>query len=161
MRNNQFVLPQTYACLHTTRRVTLRVEAEVSNAVAHQALRVGLIVNRERLWVANVFGLGAQNTNARRVKRADPHLFCHGANKCLYTLSHFLGGLVGKGDRQNIHWVRSLRYEMRDALRQYPSFARARAGNNQQRPTWMHYCIALVWVKGSQVYGCWRLRMRH
>jgi hypothetical protein len=89
-----------------------------------------LIVNRERLWVANVLGLGAQNSNARRVKRADPHLFCNRANKCLYALPHFLGSFVGKCDRQNIHGVRALRNEMRNALRQYPSFARARAGNN-------------------------------
>jgi hypothetical protein len=108
-----------------------------------------------------VFGLGTQDTNARCVKRADPHLFGNRTNKRLNTFTHFLSGLIGKGDRQNIHWVRALRNEVRNALRQNPSFARARAGNNQQRPTWMHYCITLVWVKCSQIYGCWGLRMRH
>jgi hypothetical protein len=77
-----------------------------------------------------VLGLGAQNSNTRRVKRADPHLFCNRANKCLYALSHFLGSLVGEGDRQDIHGVRTLRNEIRNTLRQYPSFSRARAGNN-------------------------------
>jgi hypothetical protein len=37
----------------------------------------------------------------------------------------------------------------------------AGAGNNQQWPTGVHDCIALIRIKCSQIYGCWGLRVRH
>jgi hypothetical protein len=38
------------------------------------------------------------------MKSAGPHLAALLADESLNTVFHFLGGLVGKGDRQDIAW---------------------------------------------------------
>ena len=78
-----------------------------------------------------MISLSTQNSHTRRVKRADPHLLGNGANKCLHTIAHFLGSLVGESNGQNMHGVRVIGNEIRNALCKHPGFARAGASNNQ------------------------------
>jgi hypothetical protein len=64
----------------------------------------------------------------------------------LHAIAHFLRSLVGERNGQNMHGVRAIGNEIRNALSKNASFARARASNHKQRAGWMQNCIALIWI---------------
>jgi hypothetical protein len=78
-----------------------------------------------------MISLSTQNTHTRRVKRADPHLLGNWPNKCLHAIAHFLSGFVGERNSQNMHGVRAMSNEIRDALRKHSGFARTGTSNNE------------------------------
>ena len=73
LRADQLVLPQADLAVRGARREPLGVEVEVANDVAGQTLRIGLVVDAERAWIAEPIAVGPQDANARGVKRAHPH----------------------------------------------------------------------------------------
>ena len=87
---------------------------------------------RQRIAIA------PQQAHAEGVKGGKigrPRIERHIAQQRRHALAHLAGGLVGEGDRQNGgrgHVPR--RDDVRDAVRDDPGFAAARARQNQQRP---------------------------
>ena len=77
-RTRSAMMPSFLAALITActdaRREPLRVEREVADDVAGEAVGVGLVVDRELLRVAEPVGVAPEDPHARRVERGDPHL---------------------------------------------------------------------------------------
>ena len=78
-----------------------------------------------------MISLSTQNSHTRRVKRADPHLLSNWSNKCLHAIAHFLSSLIGERNSQNMHGMRAVSNEIRDALGKHSGFARAGTSNNE------------------------------
>ena len=84
------------------RRVALRVEVEVAQHEAHEALAVGGVVDREGRLHADLGRLAAQDAHARRVERHDPHGPRPRPDERLDALTHLGRRLVGEGDREDL-----------------------------------------------------------
>ena len=76
--------------------------AELVQAAPHQPHRVGLVVDREALRVAEPLRLRAQDARAGGVERHHPHHAHHAPDQHLHALAHLLGGLVGERDREDL-----------------------------------------------------------
>ena len=90
--------------------------------VLEQLLDNGLlirgVVNGEIAAQADVVSLAAQQPRTQGVKRRDPHRPAIPVEDPLDTLPHFLGGLVGEGDRHDLIRMGDLfRHEIGDAMR--------------------------------------------
>ena len=129
------VLQRGHRCVHRTWREALRVDAQIADDVAGEPHGVGLVVDRELRGIAEQLCVAPQDAHTGRVERGDPHALGDGADEAGDALAHLCSGLVGEGDRE--HLVRRdlvLLDEVRDAVREHPGLARARAGDDEQRP---------------------------
>ena len=84
---------------------------------------------------------------------AHPHLIGHRTDESGDAIAHFLGRFVGEGDRQNVHWVGTLRNEIGDALGEHARLTRSGTGHYQQWATGVNYCVMLVGIETRQVKG--------
>jgi hypothetical protein len=97
-------------------------------------LLIGGIVNGEVAAQADVVRFAPQQSRAERVERGDPHRAAVHVEQPLDTLAHFLGGLVGEGDRHDLIGVGdALRDEPGDPMRDDARFPGARSSKNQER----------------------------
>ena len=85
------------------------------------------------------------------MERAHPHLVRDGPDECSDAFAHFAGRLVGEGDGENAHGVDTVFDEPCDALREHARFARARAGNDQQRAARVDDRVVLIGIEGVEV----------
>ena len=73
----------------------------------HQALNgrelIGLIENLKGLGQPRFLKVSAKHAIAQTVKRPHPHAARVHRNGGLNTGEHFLGGFIGKRDRENLH----------------------------------------------------------
>ena len=60
------------------------------------------IQNGEAGFQADQFSMFAQDAGAQCVEGSQPHPLCRRANQMGDALAHFLGGLVGEGDAQDL-----------------------------------------------------------
>ncbi len=115
-------------------RVLPRVELQLAADQGHQPLRVGLVVDGERGRVTEPLGLPAQDAHAGGVERHDPHRPGLGPDQLGHPGGHLTGGLVGKGDGQDLARQHvPLGEQVGDPVGQHPGLARAGAGHDQQR----------------------------
>src|SRR5207344_1653985 len=71
--SDQLVLPQADLPVGGTRRKALRIEIEISDDIAGEALSIRLVVDAERARVAESIAVSPEDAHTRRVKRAHPH----------------------------------------------------------------------------------------
>ncbi len=132
---DQRVLGVRDAGAHRTRRVALGVHLELDQAALQHPQAVGLVVDREALRVSEALGLDPQQPGAGRVKGHHPHPPMHPADERAHPLAHFLGGLVGEGDREDLVRPRAAgREQPGDAVGENPGLARAGPSQHEQRP---------------------------
>ena len=128
-------------------REALRVEAEVADDVAREAVGVGLVVDRELLRVAELVGVAPQDPHARGVERGHPHLLGDRPDERPDAVLHLVGGLVGERDGQDLERADAvLADQVGDAVGEHPRLARAR------RPATMSSGPS-VWVTASRWTG--------
>ena len=98
--------------------------------------------------------MGAQKTVAQPMEGANPHATYVDWQHGRQPHQHFLGGLVGKRDRQNARW-RDLAglQEPGDAGGQHPGLARARSGQYQRMGGGQGDGCQLLWIKILQERG--------
>ena len=129
---------------HHPRLVRLVVEVIVLEQLLDDRLLIGGVVDREVAAEADVVGLAAQQARAQRVESRHPHRAAIRAEQPLDALAHFLGGLVGEGDRHDLIGIRDLLGdEIRDAMRDDARLSRPRAGEDQQRAVGLTYGFLL------------------
>ena len=129
----------------------LRVDVELLDAALHEPARVGLVVDRELARVAEPVRVRAQHACAGGVKRHQPHRARPGADEQLDPLAHLLRRLVRERDREDLVGPRLPgREQVRDPVRQHARLARARAGEDQQRPLAVQDRRALRLVEPAQ-----------
>ena len=148
---DQLVLQVRHLGRHHLRRELLGVELELTAGEGHQALRVRLIVDRERRRVAEPLRLPAQDAHARRVERHHPHGPGPRAHQGGHARCHLAGRLVGEGDGQDLlrrHVAR--REQVGDPVRQHPGLARARTRDDEQRPALVYHGGALLRIESVE-----------
>ena len=92
--------------------------------------------------------LAPQQARAQRVERGHPHRAAVGVEQPLDTLAHFLGGLVGEGDRHDLIGIRDLLGdEIGDAMRDDARLSRAGSGKDQERAVGLSYSFLLCRVE--------------
>ena len=93
----------------------------------------------------------AQQPVRQPVKRADPHAAHRLLEHAFDARAHLSGGLVGEGHGENGVRRHALdAHEPSDAVREHPGFARAGAGQHQQRPGAGGHGFALGGVEISE-----------
>ena len=120
--------------VHRPRREALRVERQVADHVAGEAVGVGLVVDRELLRIREPVGIPPEDPHASRVEGRDPHLLRHRTHQRADPRLHLVGGLVGEGDGQDLERADPVvADQVGDAVREHPRLARPGAGDDQQR----------------------------
>ncbi len=128
------VLRVADAAEHHPRLVRLGVEVIVLEQLLDDGLLIGGVVDREIAAQADVVRLATQQARAQRVEGRHPHRAAVRVEQPLDALAHFLGGLVGEGDRHDLIGIRNFfGDEIGDAMRDDARLSRACAGENQQR----------------------------
>ena len=121
------------APLHHPRLIDLLVEAQVLEDGAHQAFAVGGVIDGEVGGEPQVGRLGVQDAEEDAVKGAHPeargHLLPHPAG---HALLHLAGGLVGKGQRQDVPRLHALIQQVSHLVGQHTRLSRARPGYHQR-----------------------------
>ena len=120
--------------LRLFRRPVAFVETETLEHAPDQTVLVLGIQNLETLEQPGLLPVRAQQPVRQPVKRADPHAAHRLLEHALDARAHFGGGLVGEGHGKNgVRRYPFDAHEPGDAVREYPGFAGAGAGQYQQR----------------------------
>src|SRR6266849_2637154 len=78
------------------------------------------------------------------MKRAEPERQTGGAEQLVHTLTHFLGGFIGKRHSQELLREDATHTDqVGNAVRNDARFARSSASQNQQRPIAVLHCLPL------------------
>src|SRR5580765_875367 len=118
-----------------TRREALRVAFELLEALLHEPDLVRLVVDGEVRAVAEPLGLAAEAPAAGGMEGEDPEPLSGPAEETLQAFPHLPGRLVREGDGEDLARLRTHRVDqVCDAVGEDARFARARAGDDQQRP---------------------------
>ena len=109
------------------------------------------IQNLEALRQVRHLEVRAQKTVAQAVEGANPHAMHVDRQHAGEPRHHFLGGLVGKGHRQNAAGShQSVLQQPGDACGEHARLARARAGQDQGVLGWQGHGGALLRVQGLE-----------
>ena len=144
---DELVLPEADDAVDTARGEPLRVEAEVADDVAGEAVGVGGVVDRELAGVAERVAVGAQDAHARRVERRHPHRPDDGSDERPDALAHLGRGLVGERDGEDLRRVDALVDEVGDAVREHAGLAGAGTGDDEQRARFVDDGVELIGVE--------------
>ncbi len=132
-------------------RILPGVEVQLAADQGHQPLGVGLIVDRERGWVAEALRLPAQDADARGVERHDPHGPGPRADQHGHPRCHLAGRLVGEGDGQDLARQDVPRGEqVGDPVGQHPGLPGPRARHDEQRAARVDHRSPLLRVQPVQ-----------
>ena len=97
----------------------LVVDVQVAHRLLDGGCLVGRIVDDEVAREPDLRRLAPQQPRAHRVERRDPHAPAVRAQQARDARAHFLGGLVGEGDREHLLVAANpppMRYAMRNAM---------------------------------------------
>ena len=118
---HELVLQRADLRVQLARREPLRVEVEVAAHPVGEALRVGLVVDREARPVAEQARLPPQDPRARGVEGRHPHAAGDGTDEVGDPLLHLARGLVGERDREDLERRHvELADEVREPVREHP-----------------------------------------
>lgn len=138
--------------MHGARREALGVETEITDHVAREALGVGLVVDAERLRVAETFGMDSQDAHTRRVEGGDPHRPGDRTHQSLDAVLHLTSRFVGERDGEDVGRMHSVRTdEMSDAVREHPGLARSGASHHQKWAVDVFGGVTLRRVQPAQI----------
>ena len=145
---NQLVLQPGNAVTHGLGGELLRVQVELFNNQAQQALRVGGVINREGGLQAQRGGLTAQHAHAEAVEGRDPHVLGARADQCLDTFAHLGSCLIREGDGENLAGGRTVRGEqVGDAVGQHAGLTGSRTRDDEQGRAGVQYRFFLAVVE--------------
>ena len=139
--------------LDLAQRQGLVVDAELLEQLLEHAGLIVLVIDGKGAGVAQLFDVPPQNAGAHGMKGADPYLTAALAHQGAHALTHLFGGLVGKGDRQNVPRGHAVVDQVGDAVGERARFAAARACQNQHRPLEGFGCLPLLPVQSFQIHA--------
>ena len=139
---------------HRVQGELLLIDVQISHDGLDQAPRVVVIVDGEVGTIARELRIFSQDAHAHGVERADPHAARAVREQGLQALAHLRGGLVGERDGEDLPGAHALvRDHVRDAVREHPRLARARAREHEQRAARALHGLALRGVEAGKVHG--------
>ena len=139
---------------HGIQGKALLVDAQVGHDGLDETLGIVVVVNGKRVAVAQAGAVDAQHAHAHGVERAHPHAaHAPALQEALQALLHLAGGLVGKGDGEDLpgHDAQVLQH-VGDAVRQHARLARAGACQHEQRALHLKHGTFLRGVERVDVY---------
>lgn len=98
----ELVLELRDARLHRGRGQSVRIRLVLLDQPLEQSARVAGVVDREGLRVPELLSLAAEDADAGRVERRDPHAPGGVPDQSFDALAHLAGGFVGEGDREDL-----------------------------------------------------------
>ncbi len=153
-RRDEFVLQVADLRRQRPGRIPLRIKVELAAHQRHQPLGIVGVIDRERRLEPERLAVRAQDAHAHRVKRADPHRPCTRADELGHPLLHLAGGLVGKGDCEDLARTGTpLGQQVRHPAGKHAGLARAGAGHDQQRAAVVHDGRPLLRVEAVEQCG--------
>ena len=133
---------------HHARVDALFFRQQVFEDLFDQALLLRLAVDDEVFLVAEVLRELAQQPRAERVEGADHHLAAQSiAHHVLHARLHFARRLVREGHGEDVSRMNAFIHHERDARRDHARLARARAGEDEQRPVDVRRRLALLGIE--------------
>ena len=104
----------------------------------------------------------AQDAHTDGVEGRHPHTLGHGADQPAHALFHFRGGLISKGNGEDLPRIYpAMAHEIGNAAGKHGSLARTSAGHDEQRAARVGNGLKLLWVEAlGQGIGRIRLRAR-
>ena len=136
---------------HRLRRVVLGIKLKLAADQRHQPPRVGLVVDRERRRVAEPPRFPAQDPDAGRVERQQPHGPSPRPGERRGPGRHLPRRLVGERDGQDLGGRDApLGQQVGDPVGQHAGLARAGPGHDEQRAALVHDGSALLRVQPVQ-----------
>ena len=151
IRRHQMVLGIADTALDAARLVGLVVELHFLDNALDQALGVRSIVNGKVGREADGLRLGAENTREDGMESTHPQIACPLSYLTADTLLHLSGGLVRKGQRQDVPRVIPLVHEMGNLVGKYTSLSRACTGYHQRRPFIVKDSRPLAFIQFIQI----------
>ncbi len=132
LRTQAFILLRVDPPLGLPRRPLVVVQPQLTDNPLDQSLLVIAVEDLKLLYQAGLTPVRAQQAVRQAVKGANPHALRRNAQQLLDPPAHFVGGLIGKGDRQNAPG-RGLfdLHQPRYAVHQYAGFAGASPSQHQ------------------------------
>ena len=152
VRADELVLRVRDLRVDAARDEPLRVEALVLEDPLHEPHLVGLVVDREVRAQPDPLGLAAEHAAARGVEGEDPDPARGVAEEPLEPVAHLPRRAVRERDREDLVRLHARRGEqVGDAVGQDAGLARARAGDDEQRPLRVEDGLALGRVQVGEV----------
>ena len=106
---------------------------DLLHRVAQEALRLVLVEDRERLGKPDCLAVHPEGAMADRVEGSAPEASRLDAGQVLDAVKHFLRGLVGEGEEQDLARPHSLGKEVSHAVREGSGLSGARAREDEKR----------------------------
>ena len=145
---HQTVFGIGYARSQEVGLVFLVRKVQLADDGLQQVLAVRRFVDGERIGETDAVGVLAQDTRKNRVEGSHADIAAAVVGDHLRdAFAHLLGGLVGKGEREDVEGSHALLDHIGDARGQHPRFARTRARDNKRRGVVIHDGGALSGVQ--------------
>ena len=129
------------------------VDTELLEQLLEHAGLIVIVVDGKGAGVAQFFDVPPQNAGAHGMEGADPYLAAAFTHQGAHALTHLFGGLVGKGNGQNIPRRHAVVDQIGNAISERACFAAARACQNKHRP-FQGFCgLALLPVQSFQIHA--------
>ena len=145
---HQTVFGIGYARSQEVGLVFLVRKVQLADDGLQQVLAVRRFVDGERIGETDAVGVLAQDTRKNRVEGSHADIAAAVVGDHLRdAFAHLLGGLVGKGEREDVEGSHALLDHIGDARGQHPRFARTRARDNERRGVVIHDGGALSGVQ--------------
>lgn len=100
------------------------VDTELLEQLLEHAGLVVIVVDGKGAGVAQFFDVPPQNAGAHGMEGADPYLAAAFTHQGAHALTHLFGGLVGKGNGQNIPRRHAVVDQIGNAISERACFAR-------------------------------------
>ena len=144
LRAQTLVLLAVDPPLGLTWRPLILIQAELTDHPLDQTHLVVAVENLELLGQTGLAPMGAQQAVGQTVEGPDPHALRRNAEQLLDPVTHLMGSLVGKGDRENAPG-RGLLYlhQPGNTVNQHPGLAGAGTGQHQLLTGLGSYGLAL------------------
>ena len=145
---HQTVFGIGYARSQEVGLVFLVRKVQLADDGLQQVLAVRRFVDGERIGETDAVGVLAQDTRKNRVEGSHADIAAAVVGDHLRdAFAHLLGGLVGKGEREDVEGSHALLDHIGDARGQHPRFARTRTRDNERRGVVIHHGGALSGVQ--------------
>ena len=130
----------------------LLVDIQPLEDFLQHGLLVIIVINHEGAGVTKLLDIAAEHTGTGGVEGGDPGIFRFIAHHFADALLHFLGSLVGEGQRENIPCGDAVVKQIRHAAGQRAGFAGTGAGKDQHRAFQRFSSQALLGIEHTQIH---------
>jgi hypothetical protein len=123
------------------------IDLEILHDVPDEALLVLIVVNDKTVLIPEMMDVLPQDTNAGRMKGADPDPLASLTEKTADPFLHFIGSLIGERDGQDAEWRNLLLLdEIGHPMREDTGLAASCARKNQKRSFGVKNRLLLYWI---------------